>query len=187
MAPTQAAGTVDLKTANASTSVVKVQRGLTLTELVFVIALIAILAAVAVPSYRDFLAQYRVKAAAGSLSEDLRLGREESVRLGRNVHVSYRGGAKWCWGLRFDKPCDCGGASLVARCDISRAGAADFKGVTLLGSQSAEFEHEQGRVAQPGRTEFLSAGGHTIRVELMANGRVRSCVAAGSVAGLEAC
>lgn len=163
------------------------QQGLTLTELVFAIALIAILAAVAVPSFQDFLGQHRVKAAANSLSQDLRFGREESVRLGRNVHISYQGGSKWCWGLRFDKPCDCSGADPAARCDISRATAADFKGVALVRSQNAEFEHEQGRVAQLGATDLVSSAGHKIRVELMPNGRVRSCAIAGQLSGIDPC
>lgn len=186
MALTQAAGIDDLNTAT-SPQARPIQRGLTLTELVFVIALIAILAAVAVPSYQGFLAQYRVKSAANTLAQDLRFGREESVRLGRNVHVSYQGGSKWCWGLSFDKPCSCNGTEPAARCDISRAGAADFKGVMLLRSQSAEFEHEQGRVAQSGSTELASAAGHKMRVELMANGRVHSCAVAGALGAIDPC
>lgn len=188
MALTQPAGTVDLNFPTAPTkSALKRQFGLTLIELVFAMAIMAILAAVAVPSFRGFLAQQRVKAAANTLSEDLRFGRDESVRLGRNVHVSYQGGAKWCWGLRFDQACDCSGANPAARCDISRAGAADFKGVALLGNQPAVFEPEQGRVAQPGRTEFLSQSGDKIRVELMPNGRVYNCVLDGNLAGIDPC
>jgi prepilin-type N-terminal cleavage/methylation domain-containing protein len=165
----------------------QVQLGLTLTELVFAIALIAILAAVAVPSFQDFLGQHRVKAAADTLAQDLRFGREESVRLGRNVHISYQSGPNWCWGLRFDKPCDCSGGNPAARCDISRAMAGDFKGVSLMQGQHALFEHEQGRVAQPGVTELLSSNGHSIRVELMANGRVRLCSVAKPVTGIDPC
>lgn len=171
----------DLKTPSQA------QQGVTLTELVFAIALIAILAAVVVPSFQDLLGQHRVKAAANTLSQDLRFGREESVRLGRNVHISYQGGPNWCWGLRFDKPCDCSGANPVARCDISRANAIDFKGVNLVRSQNAEFEHEQGRVAQSGATELLSTSGHRIRVELMPNGRVRSCAVASELTGIDPC
>lgn len=164
-----------------------IDRGLTLTELVFVIALIAILAAVAVPSYQSFLAQYRVKSAADTLIQDLRLGREESVRLSRNVHVSYQAGTAWCWGLRFDEPCDCSGSNPATRCDISRVNAADFKGVRLLSSQPAEFDREQGRAVLPSRTELLSSKGQIIRVELMANGRVRSCVTGGILTGWDPC
>jgi len=188
MALTQPAGTVDLNiTTTPSSSASNHQQGLTLTELVFAIALIAILAAVAVPSYQGFLAQQRIKTAANTLSQDLRFGREESVRLGRKVHVSFQSGAKWCWGLRFDQACDCSGANPAARCDISRAGVADFKGVALLNSQPAIFEPEQGRVAQLGHTEFVSQSGNKIRVELMPNGRVRSCAVGGELTGIDPC
>lgn len=182
----QAAGINDLNAIALKPSS-QAQQGLTLTELVFAIALIAILAAVAVPSFQDFLGQHRVKTAANTLSQDLRFGREESVRLGRNVHISYQGGAKWCWGLRFDKPCDCNGTDQAARCDISRANASDFKGVNLVRSQNAEFEHEQGRVAQSGATELISTRGHKIRVELMPNGRVRLCSLANTLTGIDPC
>ena len=188
MVPIQAAGTVDLHITRApSLTTRRPQQGLTLTELVFAMALIAILAAVAVPSYRGFLAQQRVKAAANSLSQDLRFGRDESVRLGRNVHVSYQRGAKWCWGLSFDRACDCSGTNPAARCDISRASAADFKGVTLVSSQDAEFEHEQGRVAQMGATELLSTAGYKIKLELMPNGRAHICSLGGELTGIDPC
>jgi prepilin-type N-terminal cleavage/methylation domain-containing protein len=182
----RAAGINDLSASNLKSSA-QVQLGLTLTELVFAIALIAILAAVAVPSLQDLLGQHRVKAAANTLSQDLRFGREESVRLGRNVHINFQGAPDWCWGLRFDKPCDCSGTTPGARCDISRAKSSDFKGVTLVHGQNTWFEHEQGRVAQPGATELLSTGGHRIRVELLANGRVHLCSVAQALTGIEPC
>jgi len=164
-----------------------IQRGLTLTELVFAIAVLAILTALAVPSYNSFLDKQRVKGAANALADDLRFAREESVRLGRSVHASFQPDAPWCWGVAFNRPCDCKGINPALRCDISRGGGEDFKGVELAVSQAIEFDPQLGRVVQPGRTEFTSLGGNRLRVELTGSGRARVCVAGGSVSGLEAC
>nr|WP_316640387.1 GspH/FimT family pseudopilin [uncultured Roseateles sp.] len=163
------------------------QAGLTLTELVFAILVLAILAAVALPSYNSFLDRQRVKAAAQALADDLRFAREESVRLGRSVHVTFQPGPPWCWGVAFNQACDCKGANPALRCDISRGGAEDFKGVSLTASQAIEFDPQLGRAVQPGRTEFTSQGGTRLRVELTGSGRSRACVAGGSVSGLEPC
>lgn len=165
----------------------KHQAGLTLTELVFAILVLAILTAVAVPSYNSFLDRQRVKGAAHALADDLRFAREESVRLGRSVHVTFEPGAPWCWGVAFNQPCDCKGRNPALRCDISRGGGEDFKGVALVVSQALEFDPQLGRAQQPGRTEFVSLGGNRLRVELTGSGRSRVCVASGSVSGLESC
>lgn len=163
------------------------QRGLTLTELVFAIAVLALLTALAVPSYNSFLDRQRVKGAANALADDLRFAREESVRLGRSVHASFQPGPPWCWGVSFNQPCDCKGLTPALRCDISRGGGEDFKGVTLSVSQALEFDPQLGRVMQPGRTEFTSLGGTRLRVEMTGSGRSRVCAAAGAVSGVEPC
>lgn len=165
------------------------QWGLTLIELIFTIAVMGILAAVAIPSYSNYLAKQKVKSAAQSLSQDLRFGREEAVRLGRSVHLSHQSGPAWCWGLNFNHPCDCGSQDPAARCEVSQGRESDFKGVTLQRSEPAEFDKTQGRSLTPAVTEFASSGGHRLRVELNTSGRARVCVPAGgsSVAGIEGC
>lgn len=163
------------------------QRGLTLIELVFAICLLAILTALAVPSYNSFLDKQRVKGAANALADDLRFAREESVRLGRSVHATFQPGVPWCWGVAFARPCDCKGLNPALRCDISRGGGEDFKGVELAVSQAIEFDPQLGRAMQPGRIEFSSLGGKRLRVELTGSGRSRVCAVGGSVSGLEPC
>lgn len=61
--------------------------GFTLIELMVVIALIAILGALAGPSFRTMLASQRVKSAASAVSESLWLARSEAVK--RNATVSF--------------------------------------------------------------------------------------------------
>jgi len=58
-------------------------KGFTLVELVITIALFAILAAVAVPNYKSFIASQRVKAAAHELLVAAQYARSEAVKRNR--------------------------------------------------------------------------------------------------------
>jgi type IV fimbrial biogenesis protein FimT len=62
-------------------------RGFTMIEILVVVAIIAILAAVAAPFFNDTLARNQVTSAAGALRASLDLARAEAVRRGRNVVV----------------------------------------------------------------------------------------------------
>lgn len=61
------------------------QSGFTLVELMVVVAIAAILAALAVPSFRSFINSTRQSSAVMQLVSDLNLGRSEAIK--RNAHV----------------------------------------------------------------------------------------------------
>lgn len=61
--------------------------GFTLIELMVVVSIVAILAAVAAPSFRTMLASQRVKAAATAVNESLWMARSEALK--RNASVSF--------------------------------------------------------------------------------------------------
>ncbi|GAA5185069.1 Tfp pilus assembly protein FimT/FimU [Niveibacterium umoris] len=63
------------------------QKGFTLIELMFVMAVTAILMAIAVPSFSDLIARQRIASAASDFSTDLALARMEAMRRGGRATV----------------------------------------------------------------------------------------------------
>lgn len=67
-------------------------RGVTLIELMVVVAILAILLMVATPSFTDFLARKRVEGALTELTADLNFARSEAVVRNTNVSVTFGSG-----------------------------------------------------------------------------------------------
>jgi type IV fimbrial biogenesis protein FimT len=71
------------------------QRGLTLIELLTVIAIAAILAAVAVPSFTKVIASQKVKQGASTLQTALLSARSEGLKRNANVKLVPASGTAW--------------------------------------------------------------------------------------------
>jgi type IV fimbrial biogenesis protein FimT len=81
------------------------QRGLTLIELMVVMALLAIVAAIAAPGMRSFAAGIRVKSLANELTADLLVARSEALKRNTSVTVTPNGSgwqAGWTVGTTAD-------------------------------------------------------------------------------------
>lgn len=69
--------------------------GFTLIELLVVMALIAILAAIGVPSYQNLVTSNRITAEINGLVTHLQYARSVAVKEGRNVTVTSNNGNNW--------------------------------------------------------------------------------------------
>ena len=78
-------------------------------ELVVTISLIAVLASLAVPSYRAFIVNQQLTAASGDFMVSLLQARSEAVRLGKNVAVAPVDGTNWTSGWNVFQDTDCTG------------------------------------------------------------------------------
>lgn len=145
------------------------QRGLTLVELMTVVAVIAIFAGVAAPGLRGFLAGQRVKALTYDLTADLLLARNEALKRGLDVTLApHSNGWDEGWNMTAD------GTELSAR-----SGASDS--ITVTGAPTAIVFNRNGRVAAPTAavritvaTPALAASAAARCVQLDLSGRARS-------------
>ncbi len=72
--------------------------GFTLVELVIVVAMVAVLASIAVPSFASLIQRNRVAAEINSLVSDLQFARSEAIRRGLPVSLCTSADGKSCLG-----------------------------------------------------------------------------------------
>ena len=70
------------------------QSGFTIVELIIVIALLSIMAAVGIPNYLNWLPDIRLKSAARNLKSDMMLAQQRAIRENASVAVVFTPGAK---------------------------------------------------------------------------------------------
>ena len=128
------------------------QRGFTLIELLTVLSIIAILAGLAAPSYREMIAKQRERSAASELLGALMQARSEAVK--RNVPVTLKPveAAAWQKGWSIPDP-----ANVGKNIDVRGA----ISGATITGPASVIFL-SNGRVSGSTAPKFsVSADGTT--------------------------
>jgi len=76
------------------------QRGATLVELAIGLILVALLAALAVPSFRDWIQNAQVRTATESIAEGLQLARAEAVRMNGPVAFTLTNTTGGAWNIR---------------------------------------------------------------------------------------
>ena len=148
-------------------------RGFTLLEVAFVMAVLAIILAVAVPSYASYLARQRLRHVAGLLELDLRRARTLSVDEGRNIYVSFNSGAQWCWGLSRQTACSC--VTGQPRCELGGMDSRDHKGTLLQSGQGVTFQGGMGNALGWTRIGISNERNQQLRIDLNPLGRPQIC------------
>lgn len=151
----------------------RLRRGFTLIEVALVLAVLAIVLAVAVPSYADHLARQRLRHAAGLLELDLRRARTLAVDERRDVYVSFTSGRDWCWGLSRQAPCSCDTGA--PRCELGGMNAREHKGTLLQAGQGVTFEGGMGRAVGWTRIGLSNDRNQQLRIDLNPLGRPQVC------------
>lgn len=151
------------------------QRGLTLIELAIALALMALLAALALPSMGALLDQRRLLAAAETLAADLGEARFEAARQGRPMHLLVQGGALWCWSVATSESCPCGQRQA---CELRSSTSSDHGAVQRVQGQALLLT-PTGAAQTAGAVTLESRRGARLRVQLQALGRPRICTELG--------
>jgi type IV fimbrial biogenesis protein FimT len=76
------------------------QRGVTIIEIIIGLILVGVLAALAVPSFRDWIQNAQVRTATDSINEGLQLARAEAVRLNGPVAFTLTDTNGGAWNIR---------------------------------------------------------------------------------------
>lgn len=158
-------------------------RGLTLLETMVALAVLALLATLALPSFGSAAQRARLKAAAETLAADLSEARLEAAHRAQPLHVAWHGGADWCWAVATTPGCACGSA---LPCQLKAERAVDHPGIELAVSGSADLA-PTGDAQGAAIALFASQHGEQLRVALSPLGRASICAPGAAVPGYARC
>ncbi|CAA9892961.1 Fimbrial protein pilin [Candidatus Methylobacter favarea] len=156
--------------------------GVTLVEVMIVIAIIGILAAMAVPSFSELMKQQRVEGAAEGLVAALQNAKAEAIKTNNNMGIVFTPATTgtdlntWCYGMTpaGAATCDCTVANDCASGSVVQS--ADFTGITVNfnTSNSRAFSPLRGTGTQ-GTIRFSAGNNKTLGVTTTTIGRIRIC------------
>jgi type IV fimbrial biogenesis protein FimT len=163
--------------------IMQTNRGITLLEVMVVIAIIGIIVAIAVPSYQDMIEVKRLQQAAEALKSDMQFARAEAIKRSSDLRLTISS-ATWCYGIDDgNTACACGTAG---DCAIKAVDGRQFQGISIDGDNSVTFSFRRGTANAAGST--LSSLNYNARVVVGNVGRVRICAPGGAgLPGYPAC
>lgn len=132
-------------------------RGFTMIELMVVITVVAVLAAVATPSFSKFLIGQRVKTASFDLASSLLLARSEAIKRNTNVTIAPTDASGWVGGWKVTFTAASGTVTLSEQ--------TAYAGLTIAGPASPASVIYTGSSGRPnaGKTTFLVSGADAVR------------------------
>jgi type IV fimbrial biogenesis protein FimT len=151
-------------------------RGLTLIEMMVALAVTAILASLALPSFASLLQRHRLAAVAEGLAADLTEARWQAAQSGQTWHLHFEAGTDWCYAVSRQPGCDCRQGDA---CAVKTVRASDFPGVALAQALDARFD-AAAVAAQSGEVVWRNrAGDDELRVRVSPLGRASVCSSTG--------
>jgi len=170
---------------------VKLNQGVTLIELMVIIALIAISLMIATPSFSGFFAKQKLRGLGGELLFFTKLARAEAAKKSSETYIVFKksSATSWCVGLSEDNDsCDCTSANSCTVDDIERVvTSTDYADVSFVSNSfpagKITISPYKGRSASAGTaTLSVTADGVTKDLSLKRSimGRDRVCSPSGN-------
>lgn len=166
------------------------QRGMTLLEVMMVLSVIAVLAAITFPSFNDFILTQRAKGAAEGLTAALQNAKAEAIKRNQITSIEFRPATtntahtNWCYGMTpvGANTCDC--TATPSDCAAGSVVKGDtYKDVTLTFNTGAlrSFEPIRGGAnSTQGNVIFAAGNNKDLGVRLSTIGRISVCRPSGT-------
>ncbi|OQK18659.1 hypothetical protein AU255_02675 [Methyloprofundus sedimenti] len=169
------------------------QTGFTLTELMVVIAIVGILAAVAVPSFNDSIERSRLVSASEAVIADLRWARSEAIKRNRKTRVTYTTGASWSYTIIVDSNNnDTYGDTVGGIADetIKSVTGSNFPSTSISSvafSSVAYTTFDPVRGTASAGNVILTSSAYSIKATVSTLGRTKLCAVSSSFSGYSVC
>lgn len=180
--------------------------GFTLVELVITLAVLAVLVAIAAPSFQNFFEKARLRAAADDVASMIATARGEAVKVDRTVAISLQvAGGAWCAGAMQPAASEPGQLAPVAvACDCAESpdtctvsdrqmlvSSADYRDVTLQAGGEFIVDGKLGTTGTLEPVSFtFSSPRYTLQMDVSPMGQAALCLPAGQsvvISGIPSC
>lgn len=177
--------------------------GLTLIEAMVTIAIIGILAAVAVPSYRNFIESRRISGAAEAIYREVIAVKTIATQQSKDIYFTLSGtGANWSMGISELPGCDPTGTDTSRICQVllsnntanpmrRQIASSGFNGITVTQAPSGnqlQYNHRRGHFTSAATIELGSSTSNMrLAIQVAVNGNVRICSPANNPGGYPTC
>ena len=176
------------------------QAGFTLVELMIVVALVAILLALAAPSFRETIARNRLEGVAGELSTDFQYARSEAVARNAQVGLFVGSNCYTVFAMGTTAATGCAalgtGAAIKSVTSDTIPSSVSLAFLSTAATQQAfiQFDPVRGMAADSAGADWqgqvtvgTSVGNWQLRTAVTNAGRVKTCSPSGTFKGYAAC